>query len=61
MLITKCGTISNVEFFFRCKRCGTEWYADRPEVNFTPPCMPYDVYMGCPCCRTICTYFKETK
>ncbi len=46
------------EFFFRCK-CGTEWYANRGEVNFTPPCMPYDVYMTCPGCKK--PYVFKTK
>ena len=58
MLITKLGAKPNAEFFFKC-RCGTEWYASRPEVKFTPPCMPYDVYMQCPCCKRTC--FKSNQ
>lgn len=38
------------EFIFKCK-CGVVWAAERKEVNFTPPCLPYDVYMKCPCCN----------
>ena len=32
------------EFTFKCK-CGTVWVAERKEVKFTPPCLPYDVYI----------------
>lgn len=38
------------DFHFKCN-CGCEWYAERSEVSFTPPCVEYDVYMRCPCCK----------
>ena len=38
------------EFIFKCT-CGAVWAAERKEVNFTPPCLPYDVYMKCPYCN----------
>ena len=50
MLIVKMGEKINKEFHFICKNCKVEWYADRQDVNFTPPFMEYDVYMDCTCC-----------
>lgn len=48
---------SNGEFHFKCNYCFCEWEADRTDVNFTPPCMPYNVYMKCPNCKkTVCIY-----
>ena len=35
---------------FKCK-CGAIWDAERNEVNFASPCLPYDVYMKCPYCN----------
>ena len=58
MIVTKTGTRPVGEFFFKCG-CGTEWYAERSEVNFTPPCMEYAVYMKCPCCGN--RYVTSTK
>ena len=42
---------SKGEFSFKCKNCYCEWEAERKEVKFTPPCLPYDVYMECPNCK----------
>lgn len=47
------------EFIFKCK-CGAIWTAKRKEVNFTPPCLPYDVYMKCPYCKET-RYISENK
>lgn len=56
MTIHKIGTIKPQpeEFEFICPECNCEWSAKRGEVKFTPPCLPYDVYMDCPTCsRTV--------
>ena len=58
MLITRIGEYISKEFHFVCRNCNCEWYADRKEVNFTPPCFDYGVYMDCPCCNDT-TYMKE--
>lgn len=50
---------SKGEFSFKCKNCYCEWEAERKEVNFTPPFLPYDVYMKCPNCKkTVYMYGK---
>lgn len=47
------------EFSFKCKNCYCEWEAERKEVKFTSPCLPYDVYMKCPNCKkTVYMYGK---
>lgn len=55
MTIINAGEInkrkSNSEFHFKCKNCSCEWEAERPEIKFTPPCFPYNVYMECPNCK----------
>ena len=47
VLAVGSGKTITGEFIFKC-RCGAVWAAERKEVNFTPPCLPYDVYMKCP-------------
>lgn len=42
-------------FHFSCDSCGCEWAAERKEVSFTPPCLPYEVYMKCPNCKASVT------
>lgn len=59
MIITKMGNQLIGEFKFVCKNCGAEWVAERNEVKFTPPCLPYDVYMDCPCCKKTCYQSEE--
>lgn len=52
MYIIKPGKVKvKDEFYFKCNQCGAEWYAGRKEVKFTPPCLPYGVYMKCPYCK----------
>lgn len=52
MVITKQGKSqkSKGEFSFSCKKCGCEWKAERSEVTFSPPCLPYAVHCKCPNC-----------
>ena len=56
MNITKLGNTQKRrgEFFFRCKKCGCEWYADRGDegLRFSPPCCEFYVYMKCPNCKS---------
>ena len=61
MKILKCGSdiAINEEFVFKC-RCGAIWSAKRKEVHFTPPFLPYDVYMECPYCNET-RYISENK
>ena len=62
MTIHKLGNVEpkKEEFKFTCLTCGCEWSARRNEVKFTPPCLPYDVYMKCPACsRTV--YMSDSK
>lgn len=53
MFIAKCGDPkkSAAPYRFSCDNCGCEWTAERKEVNITPPCLPYEVYMKCPNCK----------
>lgn len=53
MLIIKSGdpNKNTGSFRFSCDNCGCEWAAERKEVSFTPPCLPYEVYMKCPNCK----------
>lgn len=52
MYITKSGKVKvKGAFYFKCNQCDAQWYAERKEVNFTPPCLPYEVYMKCPYCK----------
>jgi hypothetical protein len=48
------------EFYFKCKKCGCEWDADRGDEGFgiSPPCMEFFTYMPCPCCGDM-TYDRE--
>jgi len=55
MKIIKLGTPQDNkigEFHFICKKCGTEWYADRgdKELKISPPCCEFYTYMNCPNC-----------
>lgn len=55
MQITKAGNSEftrKEEFFFRCKKCGCEWYAGRgdKELHISPPCFEFFTYMECPNC-----------
>ena len=55
MQITKVGNLEFTkkgEFFFHCKKCGCEWYADRgdKELHISPPICRFYTYMECPNC-----------
>lgn len=55
MTIIKAGKASKQErgeFFFRCEKCGCEWYADRGDkgLKISPPCVEFYTYMSCPNC-----------
>lgn len=58
MLIINAGNKHVGDFHFKCK-CGCEWFAERQEVSFTPPCIEYDVYMRCPNCKEVNWYIHE--
>ena len=54
MIIKNSGKSQKGEFYFKCRNCGCEWYADRGEVKISPPCVEFYTYMKCPTCGTVC-------
>lgn len=60
MNIIKMGDVREINgYWFECESCGCQWVAERREVTFTPPCLPFDVYMKCPTCKKTVYYKKE--
>lgn len=58
MTIIKAGDSSKAkkgEFFFHCKNCGCEWYANRGDegLKISPPCFEFFTYMKCPNCKKV--------
>lgn len=53
-IINPGKTTRKGEFYFKCRNCGCEWYADRGEVKISPPCVEFYTYMKCPNCRAVC-------